>query len=260
MSPASRTKSSRRSCARSAIRSTPSTAAPASRSIHGNHGQFETRSPVYTFVPYKVKGETNLIAGYLCTPLVKFPVNSLKPGAKVHGHDDRRARQPQSAARHDRLQEGRQGVPADVEQQPRRDEDPDRRLRHGRQASPARVRRTRPACGYENDHRDEGRGAARPARRHATPSCSRAPTPASSTSTSSPCRKRVRDRMRISNERDAPIASRRARLSLAALARRASAVDGRDRRDRAQYAADGSGRRSMSSTCRGALICCGSRR
>ena len=47
--------------------------------------QFETRSPVYTFVPYKVKGETNLIAGYLCTPLVKFPVNSLKSGAKVMG-------------------------------------------------------------------------------------------------------------------------------------------------------------------------------
>jgi hypothetical protein len=52
---------------------------------HGNHGQFETRSPVYTFVPYKVNGETNLIAGYLCTPLVKFPVNSLSPGAKVLG-------------------------------------------------------------------------------------------------------------------------------------------------------------------------------
>jgi hypothetical protein len=52
---------------------------------HGNHGQFETRSPVYTFVPYTVKGETNLIAGYLCTPLVKFPVTGLKPGAKVMG-------------------------------------------------------------------------------------------------------------------------------------------------------------------------------
>jgi hypothetical protein len=52
---------------------------------HGNHGAFETRSPVYTFVPYKVNGEMNLIAGYLCTPLVKFPVNSLQPGAKVLG-------------------------------------------------------------------------------------------------------------------------------------------------------------------------------
>jgi hypothetical protein len=52
---------------------------------HGSHGQFETRSPVYTFVPHKVNGETNLIAGYLCTPLVKFPVSGLQPGAKVMG-------------------------------------------------------------------------------------------------------------------------------------------------------------------------------
>jgi hypothetical protein len=66
----------------------PFTAVDAGTSVeiyHGNHGAFETRSPVYTFVPYKVDGETNLIAGYLCTPLVKFPVGSLKPGAKVLG-------------------------------------------------------------------------------------------------------------------------------------------------------------------------------
>jgi hypothetical protein len=66
----------------------PFTAADNGASVeiyHGSHGQFETRSPVYTFVPYKVKGETNLIAGYLCTPLVKFPVSSLRPGGKVMG-------------------------------------------------------------------------------------------------------------------------------------------------------------------------------
>ena len=110
---------------------------------HGNHGQFETRSPVYTFVPYKVKGETNLIAGYLCTPLVKFPVNSLQVGRQGDGHDHRRARQPQPPARHDRLSEGRQGVPADVEQQPRRDEDPDRRLRRCGEHHRARRRQGR---------------------------------------------------------------------------------------------------------------------
>lgn len=53
--------------------------------FHGSHGQVETRSPVYTFVPYSVAGEPNLIAAYLCTPLVKFPVSSLTPGAKVRG-------------------------------------------------------------------------------------------------------------------------------------------------------------------------------
>jgi hypothetical protein len=52
---------------------------------HGSHGQFETRSPVYTFVPYSVANTPHLIAGYLCTPLVKFPVASLKPGEKILG-------------------------------------------------------------------------------------------------------------------------------------------------------------------------------
>ena len=52
---------------------------------HGNHGQFETRSPVISFVPYQLDNQAHLIAGYTCTPLVKFPVASLTPGAKVMG-------------------------------------------------------------------------------------------------------------------------------------------------------------------------------
>jgi len=52
---------------------------------HGNHGQFETRAPVISFVPYKLDNTDHLIAGYTCTPLVKFPVANLKPGAKVMG-------------------------------------------------------------------------------------------------------------------------------------------------------------------------------
>jgi hypothetical protein len=52
---------------------------------HGNHRAVETRSPVYAFVPYMVNGRPHLIAGYLCTPLVKFPIDSLKPGEKVRG-------------------------------------------------------------------------------------------------------------------------------------------------------------------------------
>jgi hypothetical protein len=52
---------------------------------HGNHAQLETRSPVISFVPYKLNNTPYLIAGYTCTPLVKFPVSSLTPGAKVMG-------------------------------------------------------------------------------------------------------------------------------------------------------------------------------
>ncbi len=60
---------------------------------HGNHGQFETRSPVISFVPYKVTTQPHLIAGYTCTPLVKFPVS--EPGARRQGAWARRS--PSSA-------------------------------------------------------------------------------------------------------------------------------------------------------------------
>ena len=53
--------------------------------FHGNHGQFETRSPVFAFVPYSIDNTPHLVAAYLCTPLVKFPVASLQAGAKVVG-------------------------------------------------------------------------------------------------------------------------------------------------------------------------------
>ncbi len=49
-------------------------------SVEIYHGAFETRSPVRTFASYKIKGEPYLMAAYTCTPLVKFPVASLKPG------------------------------------------------------------------------------------------------------------------------------------------------------------------------------------
>lgn len=53
--------------------------------FHGAHGKLETASPVRTFVPYDIKGETHLLAAYTCTPLVLFPVSQLQPGAKVKG-------------------------------------------------------------------------------------------------------------------------------------------------------------------------------
>jgi hypothetical protein len=52
---------------------------------HGAHGRFETRSPVRTFVPFKVGNEPQLLAAYTCTPLVQFPLKDLKPGAKIKG-------------------------------------------------------------------------------------------------------------------------------------------------------------------------------
>jgi len=50
---------------------------------HGAHGRFETQSPVRTFTIYDIGGDAHVLAGYQCTPLVKFPVSALKPGAKI---------------------------------------------------------------------------------------------------------------------------------------------------------------------------------
>jgi hypothetical protein len=52
---------------------------------HGSHGRFETNSPVRTFVPYSINNQQYILAAYTCTPLVKIPVSSLKPGAQVKG-------------------------------------------------------------------------------------------------------------------------------------------------------------------------------
>jgi len=52
---------------------------------HGSHGRLETKSPIRTFVSYKVNGEPYLLASYTCTPLVKLPISSLQPGSHVKG-------------------------------------------------------------------------------------------------------------------------------------------------------------------------------
>jgi len=53
--------------------------------FHGAHGRLETRSPVRTFLPFNVDGEPVVLAAYTCTPLVKFPITSLKSGSKLQG-------------------------------------------------------------------------------------------------------------------------------------------------------------------------------
>jgi hypothetical protein len=53
--------------------------------FHGAHGRFETKSPVRTFAVYSLAKQPNVLAAYTCTPLVRFPLNDLKPGTKVRG-------------------------------------------------------------------------------------------------------------------------------------------------------------------------------
>lgn len=53
--------------------------------FHGAHGRLEDNAVVRTFLPINIDGEASLLAGFTCTPLVKFPVNTLKPGEKTRG-------------------------------------------------------------------------------------------------------------------------------------------------------------------------------
>lgn len=52
---------------------------------HGAHGKYETQAPVRAFVQYPLKGKSYLLAAYLCTPLVTFPVDALKDRQHVRG-------------------------------------------------------------------------------------------------------------------------------------------------------------------------------
>lgn len=53
--------------------------------FHGAHGEWETHAPVRTFLPYELDGQTQILASYLCTPLVTFPLGDLANGAHVKG-------------------------------------------------------------------------------------------------------------------------------------------------------------------------------
>lgn len=52
---------------------------------HASHGQYETNSPIKTFMATELGGEPYLVASYTCTPLVIFPMDQLKQGEHVKG-------------------------------------------------------------------------------------------------------------------------------------------------------------------------------
>ncbi len=52
---------------------------------HAAHGRVEDDAVVRTFAPLTIDGEPMLLAGFTCTPLVKFPLSELAAGKKVRG-------------------------------------------------------------------------------------------------------------------------------------------------------------------------------
>jgi len=52
---------------------------------HGAHGKLEDNAVVRTFIPMTIDGTPSLLAGFTCTPLVRFPIDSIESGEKVRG-------------------------------------------------------------------------------------------------------------------------------------------------------------------------------
>lgn len=53
--------------------------------FHAAHGRNEDYAPIQTFVPFNLGNEPTLLAGYVCTPLVKIPVGKIKDQSKISG-------------------------------------------------------------------------------------------------------------------------------------------------------------------------------
>jgi hypothetical protein len=52
---------------------------------HGAHGRDEDYAAIRAFIPININGEPSLLAGFTCTPLVQFSLDSLQSGSKVRG-------------------------------------------------------------------------------------------------------------------------------------------------------------------------------
>ena len=84
-SPACRTRSSPSKLRSIPFPFTEADKAPSVEIYHGSHGRSRRAARCAPSSPYKIDGETHLLAAYTCTPLVKLPVADLKPGEKVKG-------------------------------------------------------------------------------------------------------------------------------------------------------------------------------
>lgn len=52
---------------------------------HAAHGRSEDYAPIQTFAPFTIDGKPHLLAGFVCTPLVKFPLGEVAKGKDIKG-------------------------------------------------------------------------------------------------------------------------------------------------------------------------------
>lgn len=53
--------------------------------FHVAHGRWETKAPMSVLIPYEEDGKHYIVGAFSCTPVVKYPLDALQPGAKIKG-------------------------------------------------------------------------------------------------------------------------------------------------------------------------------
>jgi len=52
---------------------------------HVSHGRWETKAPMSVLIPFRQHDRSYVVGAFSCTPVVKYPIDALEPGAKVKG-------------------------------------------------------------------------------------------------------------------------------------------------------------------------------
>jgi len=52
---------------------------------HVAHNKWETRAPMSAIMPLELKGKKYIVGSFVCTPVVRYPLDGLKAGEKVKG-------------------------------------------------------------------------------------------------------------------------------------------------------------------------------
>jgi hypothetical protein len=52
---------------------------------HVSHRRWETKAPMSVMLPYEEDGKHYIVGAFSCTPVVKYPIDAIQPGAKING-------------------------------------------------------------------------------------------------------------------------------------------------------------------------------
>lgn len=55
------------------------------KTFHVGHNKWETQAPLRVVIPYEEDGKKHIVGSFTCTPIVKYPIEEVKPNAEIQG-------------------------------------------------------------------------------------------------------------------------------------------------------------------------------